>query len=112
MRVLLMDQMAMFEIPETLPFQVKSETSREAAEEMRGSAKTDRERVLVVIQGASHGRTDEEIQRMLRMNPSTQRPRRIELVKAGQVRDSGRTRKTKSGRKATVWEAVPSEGAE
>lgn len=103
------DQLSMFETPETLPFQAHSGTSRAAAEEMRGSAKTDREAVLIVIQQSNHGRTDEEIQRMLKLNPSTERPRRIELVQAGKVRDSGRTRKTKSGRAAAVWEASPSD---
>jgi len=49
------------------------------------------------------GATDEEIQTWLGMNPSTQRPRRVELVKKGLVVDSGKTRQTRSGRKATVW---------
>ena len=107
-----MNQALLFDAPETLPFQAHSGTSREAAEEMRGSpAQTDRAAVLLLIQQSTHGRTDEEIQRMLRLNPSTERPRRIELVKATQVRDSGLTRKTKSGRNATVWEAVPEGGA-
>jgi len=101
------DQLSMFETPETLPFQAHSGTSRAAAEGMRSPAVTDRAAVLMVIQQSTHGRTDEEIQRMLKLNPSTQRPRRIELVQAGKVRDSGRTRKTKSGRAATVWEVIP-----
>lgn len=37
------------------------------------------------------------------MNPSTERPRRVELVKGGWIRDSGKTRKTHSGSEATVW---------
>jgi hypothetical protein len=40
---------------------------------------------------------------LMKLNPNTQRPRRIELVVAGKVRDSG---ETASGRKATIWEAV------
>lgn len=44
------------------------------------------------------------MQTCLGMNPSTQRPRRIELVKAGLViGPEGLTRKTSSGRKAQVW---------
>jgi hypothetical protein len=101
------DQLSMFEVPETLPFQAHSGTSREAAGDMRGIAVSKRAAVLMVIEQSTHGRTDEEIQRMLKLNPSTQRPRRIELVQAGKVRDSGRTRKTKGGRAATVWEVVP-----
>ena len=33
-------------------------------------------------------------------------PRRVELVESGQVKDSGRTRKTAAGRNAAVWVAV------
>lgn len=50
------------------------------------------------------GATDEECQRGTRMNPSSQRPRRVELAMAGLVVKSG-TRKTASGRSADVWVA-------
>ena len=53
----------------------------------------------------NNGATDEEMQRWLGLNPSTQRPRRVELVNKGLVKDSGRTRPTRSGRRATVWVA-------
>jgi hypothetical protein len=102
------DQLAMFDTPDTVPYQPQSATSRAAAEGMRGMAMSHRSAVLMVIQQSNNGRTDEEIQRMLKLNPSTQRPRRIELVQSGMVRDSGRTRKTASGRAATVWEVIPS----
>lgn len=49
------------------------------------------------------GRTDEELQNQLGLNPSTQRPRRVELVEGGWVEDSKRRRNTKSGRDAVVW---------
>lgn len=88
----------------TLPFAPNSATSREAAESSRESAATMRFRVYQAIRDEGpHGATDEEMQWSLRMNPSTQRPRRGELVTAGMVRDSGRTRPTSSGRRATVW---------
>lgn len=48
------------------------------------------------------GATDEEMQLALGMNPSTQRPRRIELVRRGLVVEDG-TRRTASGRNASVW---------
>jgi hypothetical protein len=48
------------------------------------------------------GATDEEMQLALGMNPSTQRPRRIELARRGLVVEAG-TRRTASGRMATVW---------
>jgi len=46
--------------------------------------------------------TDEEIAAGLNMNPSTARPRRIELVRRGLVVEAG-TRKTASKRNASVW---------
>ena len=49
--------------------------------------------------------TDEEIANELEMNPSTVRPRRIELARRGLVVESG-TRRTSSGRMATVWRVV------
>ena len=59
-------------------------------------------RVLQLLRESQHGLTDEEQQAALAMNPSTQRPRRIELVRFGLVVEDG-TRKTSSGRTAVVW---------
>lgn len=49
------------------------------------------------------GATDEEVCDALKMIGSTERPRRIELVEAGKVVESGQRRPTKSGRQAIVW---------
>ena len=70
---------------------------------MEQDARTLRQQVLDYIreQGVN-GATDEEIQDALQMNPSTQRPRRVELMKMGRIAANG-TRKTKSGRLASVW---------
>lgn len=58
-------------------------------------------RVLAYIE--QHGpATDEEIAIGLGMNPSTERPRRIELARAGLIVTDG-TRRTASGRMAAVW---------
>ena len=59
-------------------------------------------RVLELLLQNPHGLTDEEQQAALAMNPSTQRPRRIELVQRGLVVEDG-TRKARSGRMAVVW---------
>jgi hypothetical protein len=91
---------------DSLPYQPHSAPSRDAAESMRPTAETGRALVLALLTGKLGGLTDEEIQRMLRMNPSTERPRRCELVAAGKVRDSGRRRATISGRAAVIWEVV------
>jgi hypothetical protein len=59
-------------------------------------------RVLELLRENPHGLTDEEQQAALSMNPSTQRPRRVELVRRGFVVEDG-ARKTSSGRMAAVW---------
>ena len=56
-----------------------------------------------LLDRADYGATDEEMQTATGMNPSTQRPRRCELVEMGKVMPSYLTRRTKSGRKAVVW---------
>lgn len=88
------------------PPSVYGETSEAAAEAIKPSAARLRTRVYerLVLAGWD-GMTDEELQVALRMPPSTQRPRRVELVKMGTVIDSGRKRRTVSGRKAIVWVA-------
>lgn len=87
-----------------LQSQRHSETSVAAANTASKTATGDRARVLgLLICRGDRGATDEEMQIELGMNPSTQRPRRIELVKLRTVADSGETRPTKSGSKATVW---------
>lgn len=78
-------------------------TSDQAAQEARPIAASVREQVLEWIrsQGAK-GSTDEECQLALNMNPSTQRPRRVELWRSGLIVGNG-TRPTRSGRSAAVW---------
>ena len=81
----------LFTAPRAAPAQQHSRTSMAAADSME----------FLKTRGV-HGATDEEIAAGLEMNPSTQRPRRIELVRRGLVVEAG-TRKTKSGRFATAW---------
>jgi hypothetical protein len=82
-------------------------TSIDAAREMRNTAATLRRQVLVALVEAGHrGMTDDEMQRELSMQGSTQRPRRIELQAAGLVGDLGERRPTASGRAAVVWHAT------
>ena len=87
-----------------MKFQAHSPTSSEAAHFAEGFAGTAREQVFlqIVKRFADIGATDEEIQNTLHMNPSTQRPRRIELVEAGLVEDSCYTRPTTSGMDAVA----------
>jgi hypothetical protein len=69
-----------------------------------------RRKVFAFIRDAgSRGATDDEIQHALGLNPSTQRPRRVELETQGFVRahPEDLTRETRSGRQAVVWVMVP-----
>lgn len=94
-------------ISEPLPPYVQgSATSRESAESMEPRSATLRRKVLDYLRRCADGATDEEMQRWCNMPANTQRPRRVELVRAGLVVDSGRTRQTGSGRKAVVWVAT------
>lgn len=82
-------------------------TSNAAAVAIAPNARTLRGQVYdLLVERGQHGATDEEMQTLLNMNPSTQRPRRGELVTDGRVADSGRTRATRSGRSAVVWVAL------
>ncbi|NBU34726.1 hypothetical protein EBS40_08960 [bacterium] len=83
-----------------------SRTSAQAADSLDGDTlNAMQRRVLELLQATPGGLTDEEMQTRLGMNPSTQRPRRIELARRGLVVEAG-TRKTASGRMAVVWRAA------
>lgn len=97
----------LFDIPAAPPPSVAhSPTSRAAATAIEPAAHTLRWAVLDCLRFVTGGLTDEEIQEQLSMPSSTERPRRCELVKAGLVIDSGRTRLTRAGRRAAIWVAV------
>lgn len=88
------------------PYIPGSDTSEEAAEAIEPRLSLLQELVLVVLRHRPNGLTDEEMQTEAVMQPSTQRPRRVELVAQGLVEDSGTRRKTRSGRSAVVWKVV------
>lgn len=90
------------------PHQRHSDTSRQAAGDIKQDAGTLRRQVYKWLAGQPHGATDEEMQRGIPMAQNTQRPRRVELCKSSMVIDSGKKRKTSSGRLAVVWIAVGS----
>lgn len=88
----------------TLPHVRGSETSLNAAHLAVPKEPSQLERVRAHLVGCGpQGDTDEGMQDALKMNPSTQRPRRISLVDKGDAVDSGRKRNTRSGRPAVVW---------
>lgn len=84
-------------------FQWHSQTSRAAAASWSAAGLTQTQaRVMAFIASRADGATDEEIAAGLHMNPSTARPRRIELVGLGRIVKVG-VRKTRSRRNADVW---------
>lgn len=90
-----------------IPFQRHSDTSRAAAEAVADRPPRAKERVLAALLFRGlEGATDEELQDLLNMSPNTERPRRIELTVTGEVKDSGRSRKTRAGHPAVVWMAT------
>ncbi len=101
-----MTQPTLFEpFQEAPPAQRHSVTSVAAAEAIKPTAAILRQRVYDHIT-ASGGCTDNEGIIATGIAGSTWRPRRTELVADGSVRDSGKTRKTESGRSAVVWEVA------
>ena len=84
------------------PAQRHSSTSREAARLIDPTANKLRQRVFDCIR-EHQPVTDERIAELTGLNPSTARPRRIELVQAGLIRAGGVSRKTRSGRNAVAW---------
>ena len=86
------------------PAQRHSPTSVAAAEQIEPVVEILIKRVLYRVQACGmYGATDEELQTFLSIGGSTERPRRWELVNAGFIKDSGRTRRTGSGRASVVW---------
>lgn len=92
--------------PRIAPAVQTSRTSMQAADSLEPATLNAMQRqVYEFLASRPDGATDEEMQRGLVMNPSTQRPRRIELVRRGLVVEDG-TRRTSSGRNASVWKAT------
>ena len=85
------------------PYAAKSATSQAAAAAIAGEARFIRQRVLAFIRSRTdYGATDPEIAEALDLPSDTARPRHVELRDAGVIVDSGRTRPTRTGHKATV----------
>ncbi len=82
-------------------------TSDAAAASMRPHAATLRADIYSFVSRRHQvGATADEIEMMLEIAGNTVRPRLVELRQLGSIRDSGRTRKTRSGRSAIIWVAA------
>lgn len=100
---------AMLPLPlwmEPTPAHNGTETSRDAAHAIKPHVSAQRGRVLTLLAGRPEGMTAQEIEDALSLSGNTVRPRLVELREHGAVRDSGRTRKSASGRACVVWEFV------
>lgn len=80
-----------------------ADTSRAAQLAVMPRAGTQRRRILELIARLGHGLTDEEIVARTGLVPNTVRPRRVELVEGGWLRDSRERRLTRAGHPAIVW---------
>lgn len=89
------------------PAEGKTKTSRDAAEKIKPRAGSLREKIYNHLRGrGARGCTLEEIETQLLMAGNTVRPRMKELEARERVRKTDRTRRTRSGRDAIVWEVV------
>ena len=92
--------------PSTPRFPMHSQTSMEASISILPKQNSLKMKVLALIREHPEGLTDELIALKLDLNPSTARPRRIELAEMGLIESHG-TAPTTSGRKAQLWRATP-----
>lgn len=78
-------------------------TSIAAAESVRSTAATDRQRVLDAIRAAGiHGLTREQIEVTTGLTGNSVRPRVAELLAARTIEEAGEIRRTSTGRAAKV----------
>ena len=98
-------QFDLFKYPHR-PGHRKTDTSKEAADDLAPEAGNIRERVYQAILDADkYGLTTEEICQRTDIRYATAQPRTSELQELGQIRDSGFRRKNASGKNAIVWVA-------
>lgn len=90
------------------PHQRHSDTSKAAADSIKHVIGPLHVKVLDALE-VSGGLTDEELCDLLCLGGNTLRPRRRELELMNRVRDSGKRRRTMSGRQAVIWEKVEHE---
>lgn len=89
----------------TPPSQAHSDTSRAAARSIKGKSAAQRAEILAHL-SVNGPASDEQLQRELGMAQNSERPRRVELERAGLIRDSGRRATAESGRRVVLWEVV------
>lgn len=86
---------------------VVQETSREAIKSQKDKAPTDCAAILSQLKRKPTGLTCDELETLLSMSHQTASARLRDLVMRGDIQDSGKRRKTRTGRTAIVWTVVP-----
>ncbi len=90
--------------PNNVGYQKGSETSKAAAESIRGKANALKARILAEIKQSGGGLTTFEIAYALGIEKHEAHPRVAELHTAGLIYDAGRTRTNPdSGKEGAVW---------
>ncbi len=98
-----MTDRTLFDRPDKLPHN-RTDTSAAAAESMKPHAGQQRERLRELFNDrGTFGVTRQEAELALSIPGNSLRPRWDELMKAGEIKNSGTTRKTESGRAAQVF---------
>lgn len=87
------------------PHQSHSPTSRAAAQAIGVVAGTQKQAIIAALRIFGE-LSDEAIARHTGLNPSSARPRRVELLRDGVI-EAGSPTVTSSGRKAQTWRLVP-----
>lgn len=84
------------------------ETSLEAYKSQKDKAPVDAAKILahIIKEDQSDGATCDEIEVSLSLSHQTASARVRDLFQGGLIMDSGLRRKTRTGRKATVWRVV------
>jgi DNA-binding Lrp family transcriptional regulator len=99
-------------VPVSKPRRTKSytppETSLQAYESQKDKAPADKRKILAYLmrKDLPKGATCDEVEAALSLSHQTASARIRGLFQDGSIQDSGLRRNTRTGRKATVWEAA------
>jgi hypothetical protein len=80
--------------------------SQEAAQRVAGEASRLRAAVFAELRLWPHGRTADELAKLMNRSPLSIRPRLSELRAAGKIAPTGERRRNESGMSASVWKAA------
>lgn len=94
------------EAPKKPKAPVVQETSREALKSQKDKAPTDCGAILARLKRGRTGLTCDALETLLSMSHQTASARLRDLAMRGDILDSGKRRKTRTGRTAIVWQVA------